>query len=105
MTQPTHKKDNDLAVASLVLGILSLTGASILAGIPAIVTGIMAQKNPVNKGMGTAGLIMGIISVVLAVLVVMLVILLIALGVFAASEYDHGYPAPMESESSVQRSI
>jgi Na+/proline symporter len=105
MTQPTHKNDNNLAIASLVLGILSLTGASIIAGIPAIITGIMAQKNPANKGMGTAGLIMGIISVVFAMLAIMFILLLIAVGAFAASEYDRSYPAPMESKSSVQRSI
>lgn len=76
---------NGLAVASLVLGILSMTGFSIFTGIPAIVTGAIGLKNPVNKGMSLAGLIMGAISVVITVLVLSFIVLLILAGALSSS--------------------
>jgi len=95
----THD-DNGLAVASLVLGILSVTGLSILTGIPAIITGAMGLKNPVNKGMSIAGIIMGAVSVLFALLAIVLFVILIALGAFAASSYDEPGYEPDYSEPS-----
>ena len=104
MTHPLDKNDNGLAVASLVLGICSLTGASILAGIPAIITGAMSLKHPTNRGMGIAGLIMGCLSVAFALLVLLLIILLFAVGVGFASEAEFT-PDSQEPGVSIQRSI
>lgn len=91
MEKPQTPESNGLAVASLVLGILSLTGASILAGIPAIITGAMALKSPVSKGMSIAGIVMGVISVVLAFLV--LVFFIVLFGLAASAPFD-ATPAP-----------
>jgi uncharacterized membrane protein len=86
METPKQPESNGLAVASLVLGILSLTGASVLAGIPAIITGGMALKNPVSKGMSIAGIVMGVISVVLALLVLLFFIIVFGLAASAPFE-------------------
>jgi uncharacterized membrane protein len=87
-------KENGLAVASLVLGILSVVGAGALTGIPAIITGALSLKNPHNKGMGIAGLVMGIISTVLTILlvVIFIVILLVALSVPSSPSSTPTYP-------------
>jgi len=60
------------AVGSLVLGILSLTCASLFTGIPAIILGHLAHSNIrksngrlTGQGMAIAGLIMGYVSVVI----------------------------------------
>ena len=90
MTKQNLPQSNDLAVASLILGVLSLAGTGPIAGIPAIITGVMGMKNPYNKGMAVAGLVMGIVSTVLVVLGFLLFLLLVFLGVFAASSIDSG---------------
>jgi Domain of unknown function (DUF4190) len=67
---PPAKPNSNMAVASLVLGILGWTIAPVLASIAAIITGHMA-KNEIKSSMGqlggdgmaTAGLIMGYASV------------------------------------------
>ena len=82
-------ESNDLAIASLVLGVLSHAGLGPLTGVPAIITGWMAlRKNQTNKGMAVAGVITGAVSIVLAILVVLFFVLLILLGVFAAGSYE-----------------
>ena len=88
----THKQpeSNDLAIASLVLGILSLTGMGALTGIPAVITGWMGMKNPHNKGMALAGFITGIISIIGTILIILFFVLLMLLGVFAAAAAETG---------------
>jgi Domain of unknown function (DUF4190)/GYF domain 2 len=62
---------NGLATASVVLGVVSFFGCSILSGIPAIVTGHIARNRAVkfgqtrNASMALSGLIMGYISIAL----------------------------------------
>jgi hypothetical protein len=77
------RKTSGLAITSLVLGILSLLccGAGILAGIPAIITGHIAnsrvKSNPETQsgaGLALAGLIMGYLSIVIAIVAVPLAI-------------------------------
>ena len=63
---------NGMAVASLVLGIISIccccvSWVSLILGVLAIVFAVLSKKNPAQKGLATAGLVMGIIAVVLAV--------------------------------------
>ena len=70
-------KTDPKAVMSLVLGILSITILSVLAGIPAIVCGHMSRSGirrsmggGKGAGMALAGLVMGYLSIVLFILVV-----------------------------------
>ncbi|HEX4997685.1 MAG TPA: DUF4190 domain-containing protein [Terriglobia bacterium] len=72
------------AIGSLVLGILSLTILSVLAGVPAIILGHISRGNIrksmgqlKGEGMALAGLIMGYIS--LAIIPVILIIAAIAI--------------------------
>jgi type II secretory pathway pseudopilin PulG len=68
-------KTEPKAVTSLVLGILSVTILSVLAGIPAIVSGHMARSaikrnmgGLKGAGMALAGLVMGYLSIVLFII-------------------------------------
>jgi hypothetical protein len=63
------KRNETLAIVSLVLGILSVTCFGLLAGIPAIITGIIAYSRTRNLpeqygggGFAIAGLVMGCFS-------------------------------------------
>ena len=82
--QTAIPQTEDKAVISLVLGILSLVGMSILAGIPAIIVGKMSRDNVRassgqlgGEGMATAGIIMGWISVGLACLFLLFMVLMV----------------------------
>ena len=86
MNEENPKKG--LAITSLVLGILSVFCLSLLAGIPAIITGHVARgrarREPEEHGgtgMALAGLILGYVSVaILPVLLVLAALLLPALA-------------------------
>jgi len=91
-THPAQQKENGLAVASLVLGISSFIGFGALTGVPAIITGAMSMKNPYNKGLGVAGLIMGIISTALTVLAILFFIMIF---IFAAAAAQSPVPDPL----------
>jgi hypothetical protein len=74
---PTEPPKTSLAITSLVLGILSVACFSILAGIPAIITGHVARgrakREPAlhgGEGFALAGLIMGYVSIALAVVMI-----------------------------------
>ncbi|MCH5264307.1 MAG: hypothetical protein J1F02_00295 [Lachnospiraceae bacterium] len=79
--EENQQANNNMAVASLVLGIVSVVGLCIpyvssvtwICAIVGIVLG--AKANSVNKtGMGTAGIILSIIGIVLEVIAVIAVI-------------------------------
>lgn len=64
-----------MAVASLVLGILSLVlpfvglgWVSVFTGIVGIILGALGRKDEAKKGMATAGLVMSIISIALGLI-------------------------------------
>ncbi|MCC2333374.1 DUF4190 domain-containing protein [Cellulomonas wangsupingiae] len=68
---------NDLAVWSLVLGLLGVLGCVFFTGIPAVVVGANARKAVAagqadNEGMATAGIVLGWVATGLGVLVVAL---------------------------------
>lgn len=87
------QEGSSLAIVSMVLGVVSLTGPGLLLGIPAIVTGIIAIRKKVsNRGLAIAGLVTGIVSTVLSILFVLFVILLIAVGATHGDPYwnDNG---------------
>jgi len=84
---PTPPK-NDLAVWSLVTGILSFVICPLLLGIAAIITGTMSRRAADeglanNRGMGTAGLLLGWINVALVVLGIAFFFVALAVGLFA----------------------
>ncbi|MCM1370725.1 MAG: DUF4190 domain-containing protein [Clostridium sp.] len=68
---PTQE-NNSTAIAALVLGIVSVvfafifTWIGLIAGIVAIILAVKGMKNPVKKGMATAGLVLGIIGTALS---------------------------------------
>ena len=74
---PVREPNKGLSTTSLVLGILSIACFSILAGIPAIITGHIARgrakKEPAvygGEGFALAGMIMGYVSIGLALLMI-----------------------------------
>ncbi|MEV0889729.1 DUF4190 domain-containing protein [Promicromonospora sp. NPDC050262] len=79
---------NDLGVWALITGILSYVFCPLLLGIAAIITGTMSRRAADaglanNRGMGTAGLILGWINVVLVVLAIVFFVIALAVGLFA----------------------
>lgn len=78
---------NDLAVWSLVLGIISIAvGCGLLAGIPAIIVGNKARQavrngQADNDGMALGGIITGWIGTVLSIFVIIIYGIIIAVGV------------------------
>jgi Domain of unknown function (DUF4190) len=86
---------NDLAVWSLVTGILSFVFCPFLLGIAAIITGIMSRKAADqglanNRGMGTAGLILGWINVALVLVGVVLFVILLGAGLLSGGFGEWG---------------
>ncbi|MFD2794736.1 DUF4190 domain-containing protein [Promicromonospora vindobonensis] len=91
---------NDLAVWSLVTGILSYVFCPLLLGIAAIITGTMSRRAADeglanNRGMGTAGLILGWINVALVVLAIVFFLIAIAAGLFAGGVGSFEYMRDM----------
>lgn len=73
------KKNNSLAIVSLVLGIISIvlgccgSWIAIILGIGGIVCSVLSKKEG-KTGMGTAGMICSIVGIVLAIVVLILAI-------------------------------
>ena len=85
---PPAKPSSNMAIASLVLGILGWTIAPGLASIGAIITGHMAKNEIRNSlgqlggdGMATAGLIMGYANIVTGVCICLAVAGMMAMGI------------------------
>lgn len=95
---------NDLGVWALVTGILSYVFCPLVLGIAAIVTGTMSRRAADqglanNRGMGTAGLILGWINVALAILGVAFFIFLLGAGLLSGGFGDWGDMRDMERYS------
>jgi hypothetical protein len=95
---------NDLAVWSLITGILSFVFCPLLLGIAAIVTGTMSRKAADqglanNRGMGTAGLILGWVNVALVVLGILFFIIALAAGLLSGGFAEWGDMNDMERYS------
>ena len=85
--QPTALPKSNLALASLILGILGWTAIPFLGSLGAIVTGHMAKKEIKNSpgtlggdGMATAGLVLGYINAALFVCTCLTVLILTTAG-------------------------
>jgi hypothetical protein len=86
---------NDLGVWSLVTGILSFVFCPLILGIAAIITGNMSRKAADqglanNRGMGTAGLVLGWINVVLVALGIVFFIIALAAGLLSGGFGEWG---------------
>lgn len=94
--QPASKvpDDNGLAIASLVLGILSFCGFFLFTGIPAIITGALSlRKGQKERGMSIAGIILG----GLATLLSLVFALIIGIIMFIGMSYPNGPEADGET--------
>jgi hypothetical protein len=84
---PPAKPTSNLALASLILGILGWTIIPTIGSIAAIITGHMA-KNEIKSSMGalggdgmaTAGLVLGYANIAIGVCVCLVVFAMLALG-------------------------
>ena len=81
---------NDLAVWSLITGILSYVMCPILLGVAAIITGTMGRRAADegladNRGMATAGVILGWVNIGLSVLGIVLFLFLLGAGLLAGA--------------------
>lgn len=69
-----------MAIAAMILGIVSIVLCciwyiSIIAGVVAIVLGIMYNKKNGKCGMSTAGIVCGIIGMILAIALIVIAVL------------------------------
>ncbi len=73
--------NNGMAIASMVVGIVAILAAcwkpiiGLVAGIVAIVLGVMHKKRNGKNGMATAGFVCGIVAVVLSVIIFVLALI------------------------------
>jgi hypothetical protein len=85
-----QEDSSTLAIVSMVLGIVSLTGPGLFLGIPAIVTGIIALKKKVTgRGLAITGLVTGIVSTVLSLIFCTFMVLLITWGIAHPEEFNN----------------
>jgi hypothetical protein len=89
-----HTQSDGLAITSMILGIVSLTGPGLFLGIPAIILAIIAMKNKAsNRGFSITGLVTGIISTALSILLFIIMGLFLLWGA-SLPMHDDGYPYP-----------
>jgi len=85
----TQEDSSTLAVVSMVLGIVSLTGPGLFLGIPAIVTAIIALKKKLaGRGLAITGLVTGIVSTVVSLLFCIFMVFLITWGITHPEEFN-----------------
>ena len=95
-TPVTPPPSNTLAIVSLVMGIISLTGPGLLLGIPAIITGAIAlKKKQAERGLSIAGIITGSISTAFSLVLIIIFI--------AAFIWGLNNPYPDTHEPSLRR--
>ncbi len=75
-----------MSLAALILGIVGLVGdwflgwLGIIPPVLAVIFGILGRKSGKNRGMATAGMVMGIIALALWVIVIVLIGIVFAAG-------------------------
>tara|TARA_B110000495_G_C22849124_1_gene495141 strand:- start:223 stop:549 length:327 start_codon:yes stop_codon:yes gene_type:complete len=90
VANPAQQLPQEMAIVSLVAGILSLTMCGIFAAIPAIICGHIGMKKAdrgeaSGRGMAMAGMIMGYVSLVLTVLFIAIYAFFVVVAVGAAA--------------------
>jgi len=95
---PPTKPNSNMAIASLVLGILGWTLIPGLASIAAIITGHMAKneiKNSMDQlggdGMATAGLVLGYAGIAIGICIFCLAFVLPMLGLLTIPFLEGGF--------------
>lgn len=77
-----QQKNDSLAIASMVLGTVSLTGFGFILGIPAIILASISLKNKAGeRSLSIVGLVTGIISTALSLLFVAFFLILMLFSV------------------------
>jgi hypothetical protein len=102
---PPASPTSGLAIASLVLGIISLISSG-LTGIPAVICGHVSlsqiKKDPMRisgSGFAIAGLVMGYLGIaILAMLIVVMVLLLVGIGISIPFFNEAIKQAPQQNE-------
>lgn len=88
------QNDNSLALTSMLLGVVSLTGFGFLLGIPAIILAAIALKKKAgDRGLSITGLVTGIISTVASLIFLVSMLFLIVWG-FTSLEETPQHPHP-----------
>ena len=101
-TAPTQDQPSNLAIISLVLGVVSLTGPGFLLGIPAIITSSIALKKKTSgRGLSIAGLVTGIVSTVCSLLFWSFIIFIVIWE--ALSTPPQGVPVPQNNWNSASQ--
>ena len=97
VANPAQQLPQEMAIVSLVAGILSLTMCGIFAAIPAIICGHIGIKKAdrgeaSGRGMAMAGMIMGYVALALTVLAIVFYIIffVFVVGVGAAAAQSGG---------------
>ena len=86
-TAPQQPEKTGLAVASLVLGIISVViscmGVNIILAVIAIILGAvyLSKKQAARRGMAIAGLVLGIVSIAIFILLVVLATVFMLSGI------------------------
>jgi len=78
---------NGMAIASMVVGIVSLMSCwavffGLIAGVTALILGILGIKKPIGKGMAITGIVTGGLAILINVIVI--IIWIIALSAFTS---------------------
>lgn len=96
---PRPPSVNPMAIVSLVLGIVGVTGCWCLAGIPAIVVGYRAKREieesdgrQQGEGFATAGIVLGWLTTAVSLLGLLAFIALVWVGATVGSDHDVGPP-------------
>lgn len=95
---PAAAPTSNLALASLILGILGFTAIPFLGSIAAVVTGHMAKSEIKNSqgalggnGMATAGLALGYVAIALGVCTFCFLFVLPLMGLFTLPFFEGGF--------------
>ncbi|MBM3210518.1 DUF4190 domain-containing protein [Candidatus Saccharibacteria bacterium] len=92
-TTTNTPQSSGFAIASLILGAISLTGPLIITGLPAVIFGwIGLRRNKNDRGLAIAGIIMGGITTLISLILIALAIIFFVVAVMFAGNAVQSYP-------------
>ena len=82
-----------MGIASLILGILAIILCftpipgviAIICAVVGIILGVLARKNPEQRGLGTAGMIVSIIALAIVIIVIIAAVVCVSAAIGALS--------------------